>query len=128
MFKFVIDLGTVLNIFFIILYLIIVISFQYVKIGPWGLKRNICMKSEEIWHKVHVAASYATMPFVLISVVMIFVNNMWFKIACSSILLLLLPRVWDIVVKIVTKKDVLEINQKEQRDLEEQIKKESGLR
>ena len=128
MFKFVIDLGTVLNIFFIILYLIIVISFQYVKIGPWGLKRNICMKSEEIWHKVHVAASYATMPFVLISVVMIFVNNMWFKIACSSILLLLLPRVWDIVVKIVTKKDVLEINQKEQRDLEEQIKKESGWR
>ena len=50
------------------------------------------------------------------------------KIACGSILLLLLPRVWDIVVKIVTKKDALEIKQKEQRDLEEQIKKESGLR
>ena len=126
MFKFVIDLGTVLNIFFMILYLIIVISFQFVKIGSWGLKRNICMKSEEIWHKVHVAASYATMPFVLISIVMIFVNNMWFKIACGSILLLLLPRVWDIVVKIVTKKDALEINRKEQKDLEEKIKKESG--
>ena len=128
MFKFVIDLGTVLNIFLMILYLIIVISFQFVKIGSWGLKRNICMKSEEIWHKVHVAASYATIPFVLISIVMIFVNNMWFKIACGSILLLLLPRVWDIVVKIVTKKDALEINQKEQRDLKEQIKKESGWR
>ena len=126
MFKFVIDLGTVLNIFFMILYLIIVISFQFVKIGSWGLKRNICMKSEEIWHKVHVAASYATMPFVLISIVMIFVNNMWFKIACGSILLLLLPRVWDIVVKIVTKKDALEINQKEKKDLEDQIKIESG--
>ena len=124
MFKFVIDLGTLLNIFLMILYLIIVISFQFVKIGSWGLKRNICMKSEKIWHKVHVAASYATIPFVLISIVMIFVNNMWFKIACGSILLLLLPRVWDIVVKIVTKKDALEINQKEQRDLEEQIKKE----
>jgi hypothetical protein len=48
MFKFVIDLGTVLNIFLMILYLIIVISFQFVKIGSWGLKRNICMKSEEI--------------------------------------------------------------------------------
>ena len=128
MFKFVIDLGTVLNIFLMILYLIIVISFQFVKIGSWGLKRNICMKSEEIWHKVHVVASYATIPFVLISIVIIFVNNMWFKIACSSILLLLLPRVWDIVVKIVTKKYALEINQKEQRDLEEQIKKESGWR
>ena len=35
MFKFVIDLGTVLNIFLMILYLIIVISFQFVKIGSW---------------------------------------------------------------------------------------------
>lgn len=64
MFKFIIDLGTILSIFLMILALIIVISFQYVKIGSWGLKRNICMKSEKIWHKVHVAASYATMPFV----------------------------------------------------------------
>ena len=128
MFKFVIDLGTVLNIFLMILYLIIVISFQFVKIGSWGLKRNICMKSEEIWHKVHVATSYATMPFVLISILLIFINNMWFKIVLGSILLLLLPRVWDIVVKIVTKKDALEINQKEKKDLENQIKKESGWR
>ena len=128
MFKFVIDLGTVLNIFLMILYLIIVISFQFVKIGSWGLKRNICMKSEEIWHKVHVATSYATMPFVLISILLIFINNMWFKIVLGSILLLLLPRVWDIVVKIVTKKDALEINQKEKKDLEDQIKIESGWR
>ena len=128
MFKFVIDFGTVLNIFLMILYLIIVISFQFVKIGSWGLKRNICMKSEEIWHKVHVATSYATMPFVLISILLIFINNMWFKIVLGSILLLLLPRVWDIVVKIVTKKDALEINQKEKKDLEDQIKIESGWR
>ena len=128
MFKFVIDFGTVLNIFLMILYLIIVISFQYVKIGPWGLKRNICMKSEEIWHKVHVAASYATIPFVLISILLIFINNMWFKIACGSILLLLLPRVWDIVVKIVTKKDAIDLKEKEQKEIEDQIKKESGWR
>lgn len=32
MFKFVFDLGTILNIFLTILYLIIIISFQYVKI------------------------------------------------------------------------------------------------
>ena len=128
MFKFVIDLGTVLNIFLMILYLIIVISFQFVKIGPWGLKRNICMKSEEIWHTVLVATSYATMPFVLISILLIFINNMWFKIVLGSILLLLLPRVWDIVVKIVTKKDAIDLKEKEQKELEDQIKKESGWR
>ncbi len=128
MFKFVIDLGTLLNIFLMILYLIIVISFQFVKIGSWGLKRNICMKSEEIWHKVHVAASYATIPFVLISILLIFINNMWLKIAFSLILLLLLPRIWDIVVKIVTKKDAIDLKEKEQKELEDQIKKESGWR
>ena len=128
MFKFVIDLGTILNIFLMILYLIIVISFQFVKIGSWGLKRNICMKSEEIWHKVHVAASYATIPFVLISILLIFINNMWLKIAFSLILLLLLPRIWDIVVKIVTKKDAIDLKEKEQKELEDQIKKESGWR
>ena len=128
MFKFVIDLGTVLNIFLMILYLIIVISFQFVKIGPWGLKRNICMKSEEIWHKVHVAASYATIPFVLISILLIFINNMWFKIVLGSILLLLLPRVWDIVVKFTTKTYSQELKKQEQKELEQQIKKESGWR
>ena len=128
MFKFVIDLGTLLNIFLMILYLIIVISFQFVKIGSWGLKRNICMKSEEIWHKVHVAASYATIPFILISILLIFINNMWLKIAFSLILLLLLPRIWDIVVKIVTKKDAIDLKEKEQKELEDQIKKESGWR
>lgn len=128
MFKFVIDLGTVLNIFLMILYLIIVISFQFVKIGTWGLKRNICMKSEEIWHKVHVAASYATIPFVLISILLIFINNMWLKIALGLILLLLLPRIWDIVVKIVTKKDAIDLKEKEQKELEDQIKTESGWR
>lgn len=126
MFRFVLDLGTILNIFLLLLYLIIVVSFQYAKIGPFGLKRIICMKSEEIWHKVHVAASYATIPFVLISIVLIFINNMWFNIALGSILLLLLPRVWDIVVKSVIKKDTIEFREKEQKELEEQIKIESG--
>lgn len=115
MLKFVIDLGTLLNIFLMILYLIIVISFQFVKIGSWGLKRNICMKSEEIWHKVHVAASYATMPFVLISIVMIFVNNMWFKIVMGLVLLFLLPRVWDIVVIFTTKTYSQELKKKNRK-------------
>ena len=111
-----------------ILYLIIVISFQFVKIGSWGLKRNICMKSEEIWHKVHVTASYATIPFVLISILLIFIYNMWFKIVLGSILLLLLPRVWDIVVKFTTKTYSQELKKQEQKELEQQIKKESGWR
>ena len=128
MFKLVIDLGTLLNIFLMILYLIIVISFQYVKIGPFGLKRSICMKSEEIWHKVHVVASYATMPFVLISIVLIFISNMWFKIVIGLVLLFLLPRVWDIVVKFTTKTYSQELKKQEQKELEQQIKKESGWR
>lgn len=86
------------------------------------------MKSEEIWHKVHVAASYATMPFVLISIMVIFISNMWFKIVMGLVLLFLLPRVWDIVVKFTTKMYLQELKKQEQKELEQQIKKESGWR
>ena len=86
------------------------------------------MKSEEIWHKVHAVSSYATMPFVLISIVLIFISNMWFKIVMGLVLLFLLPREWDIVVKFTTKTYSQELKKQEQKELEQQIKKESGWR
>lgn len=125
MFNFVFDLGTILNIFLTILYLIIIISFQFVKIGPWGIKRDICMTSEELWHKVHVNASFVTIPFLLISILLIFLNNLWVKIVVGLLLLLILPMIWNIVVKLTTKNKALEIRKQEQPELEAQIKKES---
>ncbi len=41
MFKFVLDLGTIFNIFLLIFYLVIAISFQFCKIGSWGKKQYI---------------------------------------------------------------------------------------
>lgn len=126
MFKFVLDLGTIFNIFLLMFYLVIAISFQFCKIGSWGLKNNIYLKSEEIWHKAHVAASFSTIPFIFISIILIFVNNMWLKIAVGLILILLLPIVLDIVSKLATRKESANFKEEEKRELENQVKKESG--
>lgn len=128
MFEFILDFGTIFNIFMTLFYLIIVIVFMFCKRGAFGLKRDICLKSEEIWHKVHVCASFATMPFVIISILLVFTKNIWTKIIIGLILSLLVIVVWNIVANMVTKKDVKELKQKQQKDLEEQIKKESGWR
>lgn len=125
-FKFVLDLGTIFNIFLLIFYLVIAISFQFCKIGSWGLKNNIYLKSEETWHKAHVAESFSTIPFIFISIILIFVNNMWLKIAVGLILILLLPIVLDIVSKLATRKESANFKEEEKRELENQVKKESG--
>jgi len=128
MFEFVLDFGTIFNIFMSLFYLIIVIIFMFCKRGAFGLKREICLRSEEIWHKVHVSAGLATIPFVIISIVLVFTKNIWTKIVVGLILSFLVIVVWNIVANIITKEDVKELKQKQQRDLEEQIKKESGWR
>lgn len=83
------------------------------------------MTSEELWHKVHVNASFATIPFLLISILLIFLNNLWVKIVVGLLLLLILPMTWNIVVKLTTKNKSLELRKQEQQELETQIKKES---
>lgn len=128
MFEFVLDFGTIFNIFMSLFYLINVIIFMFCKRGAFGLKREICLRSEEIWHKVHVSAGLATIPFVIISIVLVFTKNIWTKIVVGLILSFLVIVVWNIVANIITKEDVKELKQKQQRDLEEQIKKESGWR
>ena len=83
------------------------------------------MTSEELWHKVHVNASFATIPFLLISTLLIFLNNLWVKIVIGLLLLLILPMIWNIVVKLTPKNKSLELRKQEQQESESQIKKES---
>lgn len=83
------------------------------------------MTSEELWHKVHVNESFATIPFLLISILLIFLNILWAKIVVGLLLLLILPMIWNIVVKLTTKNKALELRKQEQQELESQIKKES---
>lgn len=71
------------------------------------------MTSEELWHKVHVNASFATIPFLLISILLIFLNILWAKIVVGLLLLLILPMIWNIVVKLTTKNKSLELRKQE---------------
>ena len=123
---FVIDFGTILNIIMGIMYLIIVITFPFVKRGSLGLKREICLKSEKIWHKVHVASGIGTIPALVISIILLFVTNRWVKTIISILLFFLQILIWDIIIRLVTKKDAEEIRLREEKELKEQIKKESG--
>lgn len=85
-------------------------------------------RNNEQWHKVHVAAAIGTIPFAVISIFLLFLKNIWVKIIISLLLVILLFVVWDVIVKAITKKDALEIKKKEQAELNEQLKKESGWR
>ncbi len=105
-FEFVLDFGTIINIFMSIFYLVTIIIFMSCKIGPFGLKRSICLTSEEIWHKVHVAAGIGTIPFLLISIIAIFLKSFWLKIIIVILLIFMLLFVWNLIVKAVTKEDV----------------------
>jgi len=127
-FEFVLDFGTIINIFMSIFYLVTIIIFMSCKIGPFGLKKSICLTSEEIWHKVHVAAGIGTIPFLLISIIAIFLKSFWLKIIIVILLIFMLLFVWDLIVKAVTKEDVKKLKQKEDAELKEQIKKETGWR
>ena len=89
----------------------------------WGLKREICLQSEEIWHQVHVAVSIATIPFALISGVLVFISSIGVKVIVALILCLFLPLIWNAIVKIMTEKDVLMFEDKQKADLDESIKK-----
>ena len=86
------------------------------------------MRSEEIWHKVHVAASLVTIPFLLISIAILFIENWLTKsLLCIPVIILCIVS-WNIVIKVMTNKSEKEYKEIERKDLDEQIKKESGWR
>lgn len=122
------DLGFIVNSVFIIIYMIAIFAFPFVKIGLLGLKQQAVMRSEEIWHKVHVIASIFTIPFLLLSIAVLFIENWLTKSLISLPIVFMAIFTWNVVAKVVTKKNEKTIKLKEQKDLEEQIKKESGWR
>lgn len=122
------DFGFIVNLVFILIYMIAIFAFPFVKIGPLGLKQQAVMRSEEIWHKVHVIASLSTIPFLLLSIAVLFIENWLTKSLISLPIVFMAIFTWNVVAKVVTKDNERVIKLKEQKDLEEQIKKESGWR
>ncbi len=70
------DLGTIIVIIFFLIYLLPIIFFSLSKRNEiFELKHKKCFESEEIWHKIHVRATVMTIPFAILDLLLIFINN-----------------------------------------------------
>ena len=123
------DLGTYILLLFCLIFLLTIILFPISKRNEiFGLRHTKCFESEEIWHKVHVHASIATIPILILTFFCIFLNNAILKTFLAIFMITLAIIVWNLVVKYTNRNYFQEKKKKEQEELNEQIKKESGWR
>lgn len=128
-FGFSLDFGLISVIPMLIVSLVATFGFPVVTINDaFGIRHREVMESEEIWHKVHVRASICTIPFNILFVVCIFVRSRTLKILFSIILMTLMIIVWNLVAHFCTKDQTKLKKEIERKQLEEEIKKESGWR
>ena len=128
-FGFSLDFGLISVIPMLIISLIATFSFPVITINDsFGIRQTEVMRSEEIWHKVHVRAAICTIPFNLLFIGCIFIRNEGLKILFSIIFMTLMIVVWNLVAYFCTKDLVKSRREIEKRQLEEEIKKESGWR
>ena len=123
------DFGSILVILFFIVYLFPIIFFPSCKRNEvFGLRHKKCFESEEIWHKIHVRAAIMTIPFAILNLLLIFMKNAIAKTVLSLIILTLVIVGWNIIVKYTDRDYFKRKALEEEKQLKEQIKKESGWR
>lgn len=121
------DLGTILCLIFLVLLIICSVSFIFIKINDtFGLRVESSILSEEIWHKVHVIAAVANIPFIIGYGILMFVNNMIIKLMLSMVVIMAVIIVWSIIPQVVTRKIRKEKRERERKELEQKRKEESG--
>lgn len=121
--------GTFLLFLFGTMYLIAIIFFPFIKRNEvFGLREKKCFASEEIWHKIHVRASIATIPFALLNTFFIFVKNPITKLIVSFGIFIMVIITWSLIIRCTDKDYFRKKEQQEREELEKQKKKESGWR
>ncbi len=123
------DLGSALVILFFVVYLFPIIFFPTCKRNEvFGLRHKKCFESEEIWHKIHMRAAIMTIPFAILNLLLLFMKNAIAKKVLSLIILTLVIVGWNIIVKYTDRDYFKRKESEEEKQLKEQIKKESGWR
>ncbi|MFA6662134.1 MAG: SdpI family protein [Bacilli bacterium] len=129
MLKIVWNFGTAATLFFFTISLIVAIVFLFIKPNEWfGLRVKESLISPEIWHKVHVTSSICTIPFSLGFIAIMFIENSILKETIAFLVFLNLLIVYYAIPKLVTRKDVKMLNQKNANKLIDEIKKEKEER
>lgn len=127
--KIILDHGTILILVLLFVFLFSTIGFLFVKRNSiFGIRVRATFESEEIWHKVHVIAAIATIPFDIILVFLLFIKEASTKEFLAFLVTITILFVYLLITKIVTRKYFKEKKIKEAKELEEQIKRESGWR
>lgn len=129
MFKFNLDMGTIIIMLLFISFFYATIRFPLSKRNKFfGIKVQKSFESEEIWHKIHVIASLCTIPFLLIFGILIFIEDSFIQLFYGFLATIILIIIYFIIPDVSTKKYFKEKKEKEKKELEEKIKKEQGWR
>ncbi len=124
-----IDYGFITILIWLVITLVATISFPFIHINEvFGLRHEVIMHSEELWHKTHMWASIFTIPFDIILVLCLFIKEPLTKRLLGVLIIFLVIVVWNLVVYFCSKEEVKQKKLKEQKELEENINKESGWR
>ena len=127
MFKFQFDIGTFVVLLVLVAFLKATISFPFLKRNKFsGIRVSKSFESEDIWHKIHVIAAIFTIPFDIILVVILFLEDSFAKIFLSLLVMIVVVIIYFIIPEVSTKKYFLEKSIKEKKELEILIKKETG--
>lgn len=129
MWGFKLGFGTCLSILFSIIYILCILVFPLCKRNDiFGLRHEKCFESEKIWHKIHLIASFVTIPYAILSIVTLFLCSEILKIIISFVILILVITSWHFVIQCTERNYFEEKKQKEQKELIEQEKRETGWR
>lgn len=103
--------------------------FPYTKRNKlFGIRTEKSFISEEVWHKVHIRSSIATIPYAIINTIGLFLSNEVFKEVLAHIVLVAVIVTWNVICNVTANNAFKQKREEERRELEETIKKESGWR
>lgn len=123
------DFGTLTVLPILLVILISTITFPYLKRNRFfGIRTRKSYESEAMWHKIHVLAALFTIPFDLLFFAYLWIDDAALKLAVAFVTVFLLTAVYTIIQNEVTRKYFSEKKALEAKELEAQIKKESGWR
>lgn len=123
------DSGTYTVLTLLILFVIVTITFPFIKRNPWyGIRFWKTFESEEIWHKVHVIASFWMIPIDIALFLLLFLDSPVLKSILTFVIVLIAMFISFFITNMTTKKYFGEKKRREKEELEMQKKKESGWR
>lgn len=123
------NFGTFIDLLFIVVFVIVAITFFFIKKNDiYGVRSFSEEPSEEVWHKTHVIVAIGTFPLIAFLIAILFIDDAILKSFLSFIAIIIWVVMSTIVAKVCSKKEVLEKRKLVEEERQAQIKKEQGYK